>query len=532
MYEVLSMYKKKLIACGLALALVIGFFPFIPGNHVNAYQYPNFESSYVNSSQVNGVTCTAYLGQCSAVLSSNVNSVSSGEIGFLVNIQYYNNNSTNALVNGAGFDIRVVDGSLEPIITRVETITSDLMPGTYSSGWWSINPSGQFAYGNGFVIPAKSSLYMTCIVYCEAQFGYNNSTGAGYITNPVLSSDAMRLKTFTVSASNTYSYIGDPQSLSDINVAVDIALDNIEYTGNIWSFNSSNSLSYRYNDYPVNSSLHLIVDRTIGKPILIASDQILDSTNDTNIVNATVRYPVQIGIYINNNSTNQFRNRSYNTLRNIVPVGVGFTIDEYTSNYWGSYYYLESGSTSRIELYADNLIDGYAYISGNDTLVAFIVGHIDVPYGTSVSFSNADVSVFYPSYITSVYNDIYYPHNEWSAIRDIYESFNNTTNSDNAAASEELAGQADNIHSQEQSYYQQNASAIESTGLKNYRFSGDQQNGISAVSNDFTDLWNALGSWNSVYIFSLTLGLALTILRHAPHGIRKRKTSNSSSEGS
>lgn len=106
---------------------------------------------------------------------------------------------------------------------------------------------------------------------------------------------------------------------------------------------------------------------------------------------------------------------------------------------------------------------------------------------------------------------------------------NSTTNNNITNDSSSLKTQSDNVHSQEQAYFTQNSQAIQSTGLGNYRIGTVEGNGIASVSSDFTALWNALGGWNSVYIFSLTLTMALTILRHAPNAISRRRRKDSQS---
>lgn len=106
---------------------------------------------------------------------------------------------------------------------------------------------------------------------------------------------------------------------------------------------------------------------------------------------------------------------------------------------------------------------------------------------------------------------------------------NSTTNDAITNSSGSLKTQSDNVHSQEQAYFTQNSQAIQSTGLGNYRFGTVEGNGIASVSSDFTAIWNALGGWNSVYIFSLTLTMALTILRHAPNAISRRRRKDSQS---
>lgn len=98
---------------------------------------------------------------------------------------------------------------------------------------------------------------------------------------------------------------------------------------------------------------------------------------------------------------------------------------------------------------------------------------------------------------------------------------NNTTNTEVSTDSNTLKQQSDTVHQQEQAYYTANQQAIEATGLSNYNFSQTQGNGIQRVAIDFNNVWNSIGSFNSVYVFSLTLGLALTILRHAPNAISR-----------
>lgn len=142
---------------------------------------------------------------------------------------------------------------------------------------------------------------------------------------------------------------------------------------------------------------------------------------------------------------------------------------------------------------------------------------------TGGSFENDTYTVI--SGVTAQRSNIFNMQKIFGYFEQLIGGSENTSGVNNQ--SDSLNQQTQQVHIQEQSYYQQNQQAIHSTGLSNYQFSNDQIVGTSAVSNDFTSLWNALGSWTGVYIFSLTLSLALTILRHMPHGIRKKKESTS-----
>ena len=136
---------------------------------------------------------------------------------------------------------------------------------------------------------------------------------------------------------------------------------------------------------------------------------------------------------------------------------------------------------------------------------------------------------------STIHSDITTSNSWLSQIKAFVENINtnlagnSTTNSGISSDSSSLKTTSDSVHTQEAAYFTQNTQAIQATGLANYRFGTVEGNGIGAVSNDFTAVWNALGGWTTVYIFSLTLGLALTIIRHSPNAIN-RKIRNKVSE--
>lgn len=129
-----------------------------------------------------------------------------------------------------------------------------------------------------------------------------------------------------------------------------------------------------------------------------------------------------------------------------------------------------------------------------------------------------------------IHNDITTSNSWLSQIKAFVENINSTlggvtnTNSGITDGSSTVKNTSDSIHTQEQIYFAQNAQAIQATGLGNYQIGTVEGNGIGAVSNDFTAIWNALGGWTSVYIFSLTLSLALTIIRHAPSAVTRAQS--------
>ena len=157
-----------------------------------------------------------------------------------------------------------------------------------------------------------------------------------------------------------------------------------------------------------------------------------------------------------------------------------------------------------------------AFIDSIDLNAGMVVDNTDyVPNGSHKDVTDAIDNI--SSYISSA-SGIPLLHSDLVELANILKS-NQTTNQNITNDSNSLKTQSDSVHSQEQSYYAQNTQAIEATGLSNYQFDNNSVSGLQGVRGDFIAVWNALSGWNAVYIFSLTLGLALTILRHSPSAI-------------
>lgn len=103
---------------------------------------------------------------------------------------------------------------------------------------------------------------------------------------------------------------------------------------------------------------------------------------------------------------------------------------------------------------------------------------------------------------------------EWYSLQQMAQGVDSSASSSNNTDSNTIDSQATQQHNQEQSYYSNTSSAINNTGIGSYSFSNEQWGGLNGLKNDFTKVYNSLGSWNSVYIFALTLSLALFVIRH------------------
>lgn len=163
-----------------------------------------------------------------------------------------------------------------------------------------------------------------------------------------------------------------------------------------------------------------------------------------------------------------------------------------------------------------------------EALRNYLIGSNGIPsINSSLSTINTTLNTMYTNLHTDITRFQTEVHSDLTDIKNILNG-NSSTNTGITNDSNSLKTTSDSVHTQEQAYFTQNSQAIQATGLGNYQFGTVEGNGISAVSNDFTSVWNALGGWTSVYIFSLTLGLALTIIRHAPNSISRRLRRKSS----
>lgn len=78
----------------------------------------------------------------------------------------------------------------------------------------------------------------------------------------------------------------------------------------------------------------------------------------------------------------------------------------------------------------------------------------------------------------------------------------------------DVTSDIENQHQQEATYYSDTNTAIDSSGLDTYTFDSNTTSGLNGLKTDFTLVWNACGTLSNVWILSLTLSLALYIIRH------------------
>lgn len=80
--------------------------------------------------------------------------------------------------------------------------------------------------------------------------------------------------------------------------------------------------------------------------------------------------------------------------------------------------------------------------------------------------------------------------------------------------SQDVTNTIDNQHQQEASYFEDTQDAIENTGIRNFQFDAQSISGLHGIRDDFDAVFLSLGNLKSYFIASLTIGLALSIIRH------------------
>lgn len=425
-------------------------------------------------------------------------------------------------------------------VTDIDNMSPDLFLGdNINSGGDNVSilrifSSGDYTRGDGVVIPPGSSLYMvsSVSVSCYYDVSVNN------IKIPVLDSVVVNGGAFALSSD--YNYSGKPVDLSHVEsllTSIDGNIGDIETVINV----IKNELIPNANVYSPSSNPTQYFTKSPVTGLQYFYSTLACYTNQC---------------YVGVDSIDHFD--EYHTIERIVPIVINFQLENYYD-----YAVAQTGASTNTAFVISDLLPDSPNISyeiGSFDSNVFNIPRIaqlnnqyallvfdykmctNVINGTSGAFcglipkgsnhgtftilahvrgndtfqlnSNFTINSSY----TYTQTDIYLKADSLM-LSDIYNSLN-SSNSDNVTNdSNDLANQSSQIHSQEETYYAQNSQAIQATGLSNYQFDNNAVSGLQGVRGDFIAVWNSLGGWTSVYIFSLTLGLALTILRHSPSAI-------------
>lgn len=499
----------------------------------------------------------------------------------LVSFRFYNSSELPAYVGQAEFELTATNGTgaVNTIIYGYDQISTDLFvaESSYSTsevGRIGIGASNDFAYYTGFVIPPKTSLYFSCIVYVNASAYGQNNTGATEDVNQVTLS-ALNLYTNQLSFSEDYPYHNQPIDFTDIIDEISNLSSTVSTSSEMQSLINAVSYIYQPSSHTVTNTTYAnlqtnttllssngvevvslirpsinFIDTSVQyndylETGLINSHQYIDVVFDHYLMlrntNANSAYSISYGIFnLRHNITKpsqwsyvtKFVEECDDSNINYMITAVGTSVDllrvsvnqRMKDNYAKVWLYPDSVQFVHIKYHRIYRLDQYSQNASYDYGFSFN----DTTVVADNKTLTAERAPAYDSYIFDKNIAVNRILEDFDIYIDTYNSVNGVD--DSSDISNDVADVSDSNHIIEESYYSANASAIEATGLSNYRFSNEQNNGIGKVADDFMLLWNALGSWNGVYIFSLTMALATFIMRHGGLFTIKRETSDKGGE--
>lgn len=462
----------------------------------------------------------------------------------LVTLRFFNASDTPAYVGQPEFELTASSstGNVNTIIYGYDQISTDLFvaESTYSTsevGRIGIGASNDFAYYTGFVIPPRTALYFSCIVYVNASAYAQNNTGAQEDVNQVTLS-ALNFYNNQISFSADYPYHNQPIDFSDIINAISDLSDTVSTSSEMSQLINAVTYNGTYYSSDFGNGEYLNIDTTKNNVRLIAriyrgritystADTYYNAGDDTSHITGTVRVPYNIYIQIRN--TEPFEAYYIQYINHFLPYdNSSFYIDTFVSDiYEGVMKYPTHALIFQVK--NSYLTDNNRVIIPAGNHILTLTGYVEIPAGANISLPNMTANTFDTYWNNSTFTPKtgYYPSDSYVILKDLYTAYSQVNGLDNSSdISNDVADVSDSNHIIEESYYSANASAIEATGLSNYRFSNEQNNGIGTVADDFMLLWNALGSWNGVYIFSLTMALATFIMRHGGLFTIKREVSD------
>lgn len=525
---------KKVIALVLTITIAMTFFCSV----VFGADYQTY-AIQTGTSTVDGVIISTQIIELYSHIDSQPIYDGSAYVPFLYTTTIYNTTDTDKLVIGAKVAARYQNLGTR-YLSNIDNMSPDLtmsistMAGT---GWFDILPSSTFSVENGILVPAHRSLYAVSVVYMECDYIYNNVSQDYRPVMPAFEGDAYtRLTsvldgsgysffdpssggTGTIDASTLNSalqtYIGDPSNgdlidylntvssgIGSTNTYLDVIvarLNTIISNMNAWS---GTIPSYApWPSYQTSATVSMPFGTEwctlYSTPSFEYSEDFEKLTNSTSYFNYTTVIPCQITYYFKSDYDHDLDVSDYFTITGVAKQNNGYSIvgGELRSNFasvvrWNAY-----NNEYNLQIFpdVDKVYKGDQFVLTYDFYIVYSVTSGWVYWQTGTLAVNSMVSGTYDTE---------------DNIQEQSQSIKDTTNA---------------IHQQESQWFAQNGQALQSVGLSNYNFGSDASSGIGGVTNDFTDLFNSLGKWNAIYIFSMTLTVALTIIRYQVVSSKKKK---------
>lgn len=453
-----------------------------------------------------------------------------------ITVRLYNSSTLDCYVNTADIQLTFGNSAIVPYVCGIDNYGLDLfLSMESSSNLLRITPSNDYSLWTGLVIPPQSSLYLAASVFVQCQDttvrpDQVQLTGVQTVTSGV--------------STGTYTYSGDPTPydlsgiVSDLN-AIDLSTSSalaelqaiknaLVYNGTISSpgFNPTQAMvrtintgvTYYYEGYSIyTGQSHIDVDTV----------EVADA--DSVYHTYTRKIPITVSIQQENYMGYAVANtggadKNALLFSDLLPASqyISYEIGESTSDVFqnpriiytgGNYvslifdYKLGKSANGGFEgLVPNGLCNStfviYAYVRGNNSL------ELNQNF-TSPSQSYYLTDMKLDSDVRITVGEIRDNLNQGSQpVQDNSTAVNNDA--------DQVAVQMQNVHQQEMQYFQDNQDAIAATGLNNFQFNQNHISAFTMITTQFTELWNALGDYTLVFIFTLLLSLATYIIRHEP----------------
>lgn len=558
-----SILKK--ISAVIVMITALVFFSYF---HVFGTTYePQTYNSYTDSITYNGLTYYVKVTQLKAT--SEGTSMLPGGMETIMLVQLQMTNNSNTIVKAGTIPKLSIDlrdsGS---VITNVYSYGGDFTLGLLTGGTCVFYPSSEFSLDNNkVVVPPGKSLSFVGALGLPATL---DQTGSSTLDNGLRGVHLYDKANYQVTDGD-YAY-GEPVDLSEVINAIEELIDTVSTSDELSAIISAilypsthtitNNESSSYQTSKTLLSTNNVYVYSYVRPSinfiendvqyieyldtgLMGTHQLVDYCLDQYLIirnaNVNASYALSYGIfnlrqtitrpsgwtYITkfmeecDDSNITYTITTINDSTNLFRVALGQRMKSNNSYVWlypnaTQFVHIKVHRIYRLDELSQNASLDYQWIFVDNTAVA-----------DSASLGVAR-STGYDDFIFEEREVVNRILRDFNLYLDAYANVNGLDDFNNN--SDDVADVSDSNHIIEESYYSANASAIEATGLSNYRFSNEQNNGIGKVADDFMLLWNALGSWNGVYIFSLTMALATFIMRHGGLFTIKRRTSDKGGE--
>lgn len=459
---------KRVVMIAVIMAVITSLFAF------SVYAAPTMGASYTTSisSDDDNITAYAYAVYEEGVyeLSSQGNQVSLPSLN--ISIRIVNNTNKWVIKDTDQFKLRINGntGVAQPF-EFIDLVNCQITEISTSSGKVDISIKGD----NSFVLEPNETYTLSFRFVNSA--GFTSSPSLQFFNNQFVNT-AYGIEELVTLPADELAY------LSSLNNQLSYLIDTIEYDGNTNVTVNTNVYNYSYISETYNG-VTIQVDRYIFNSYINYRDYELDSTSDIMLDNIDIVYPVLFKIRIDNpNSYEMLCNQQSISINGALPGVANYVLVHMYSNFAEIPWFHETAPNT-VQVIFERVENGKGVLSpGSSFLYIYYERHISGNTVTNPSYGTMSLA---------------------------YRTFTQFTDNTDTASD-----MNDQIHQQEQVWYDNNSQALEDVGLSNYRFSPSQSNGITQAVTQFQAVWNALGDWTNVYIFILILSISTYIIRHEP----------------